>query len=130
MVKGWSDFRMVEGKLPGAWRPGYAHSSAVADEGRFAAVSDVVQAACLLDPAVKKRGIEAIAYAIGPKPSGPVPCMGGDSGQKLIYVQRELEGTFDMTDPRGIIKSRKAEAEKSDREKKEIPKVDEVILDP
>jgi outer membrane protein assembly factor BamB len=31
MVKAWPDFRKLEGKLPGTWRAGYAHSSTVAD---------------------------------------------------------------------------------------------------
>ena len=72
---------------------------------------------------------KAIAYAIGPKPSGRMPYMGGESGQSLVYVQRDLEGTYDMTDPRGIIRSRKKAAAEAAKEKKEIPTVEDVIPD-
>lgn len=106
-----------------------AKARALADAGFFPAVADVVQAACLLDPKAKQSGLKAIAYAIGPKPSGRMPYMGGESGQSLVYVQRDLEGTYDMTDPRGIIRSRRKTAEEAAKEKMEIPTVEEVILD-
>jgi hypothetical protein len=102
----------------------------LADEGHFAAVADVVQAACLVDPGAKAEGLKVIAYATGPRPGGRQPWMGGGgSGERLTYVKRDLEGTFDMTDPRGIYKSRKEAAEKAVREKKGIPKVEEIVPD-
>ncbi len=114
---------------PGAVPLLLAKARQFADAGLFQDVADVVQAACLLDPGAKESGLRAIAYAIGPKPSGRTPYMGGDSGQRLLYVRRDLEGTFDMTDPRGIIRSRKKAAEEEDKEKKEVPEIETVITD-
>jgi hypothetical protein len=107
-----------------------ATARGLADAGRFAAVADVVQAACLVDPGAKVDGLKVITYALGPKSSGHQPWMGGGgSGERLKYVQRDLDGTFDMTDPRGIYKSRKEAADKAATEKKAIPKVDDVVPD-